>query len=147
MRIMPTENVQVTGRTRTTMARKVTNTLIAFGVFAQISLLTVNPVSAEGKSQPLQQATGERLAMAIGHFARARSLLLAAMREFDAGYQLADPGALLDSAKWRATLARRSEELERVLDPQPRVSQGGVRYNPDTRLLGTGGGAGAANKK
>lgn len=84
----------------------------------------------------IESAQGERLAAAVGHYARARSLLLAAIREFDSGKKLATPDVLLDSAEWRSSLIDRATELERVLDPQPRITTGGVRYQPDTRLLG-----------
>jgi hypothetical protein len=80
-------------------------------------------------------ANNERLAVATGHFARARSLLNAAVREFDQGQKIADPSALLDVKLWRDTLLERSQELNRVLDPQPRASNTGVMYNADTRLL------------
>lgn len=87
----------------------------------------------------IEVAKGERLAAAVGHYARARSLLLAAIREFDSGKKLATPDVLLDSAEWRSSLIDRATELEKVLDPQPRVTSGGVRYQPDTRLLGEAG--------
>jgi hypothetical protein len=84
----------------------------------------------------IEAAKGERLAAAVGHYARARSLILAAIREFDSGKRLATPDVLLDSAEWRSSLIDRATELEKVLDPQPRLTNGGVRYQPDTRLLG-----------
>lgn len=124
-------------------------TVLSVGGQADSSLLAVPSAIAQensndtpraerraGEPAKLQNVSRERLAMAIGHYARARSLLLAAIREFDAGYQLADPSGLIDSQKWRATVVRRGQELEKVLDPQPRISSGGVRYNPDSRLIG-----------
>ncbi len=84
----------------------------------------------------IESAKGERLAAAVGHYARSRSLILAAIREFDLGKKLATPDVLLDSAEWRSSLIDRATELEKVLDPQPRITSGGVRYQPDTRLLG-----------
>ena len=83
----------------------------------------------------IERAEGDKLSEATGHYARARSLLIAALREFDAGYKLANPNVLLNSAQWRATLVDRAQELDRVLDPQPRVSRTGVRFQTDTRLL------------
>lgn len=83
----------------------------------------------------IERAQGDDLSEAVGHYARARSLLIAALREFDAGYKLANPNALLNSAQWRATLVDRAQELDRVVDPQPRVSRTGVRFQSDTRLL------------
>ncbi len=97
---------------------------------------SVTAGAAMGKSSSsIQRAEGEVLAEATGHYSRARSLLLAAINEFDAGYRVADPSALLDAKKWRASLVDRATELERVLDPQPKASKGGVKFNADKRLL------------
>jgi len=80
-------------------------------------------------------ATEQETARAIGHYTRARSLLLAALREFDAGTRVAELPTLIDPPGWRATISDRARELERVLDPQPRVTSGGVSFSPDRRLL------------
>ena len=87
----------------------------------------------------LESATGEQLANASAHYARARSLLIAAVNEFDKGYKVANPDAILDSKLWRETLIDRAEELQKVLDPQPRLSRGGVKFEGDTRLLNGSG--------
>ncbi len=87
------------------------------------------------ESLGLERATGERLATAVAHYSRARSLLIAAIAEFDKGYKTANPDALLVSKEWRATLIERAEELQKVIDPQPRVTRGGVKFSADTRLL------------
>ncbi len=86
-------------------------------------------------SASLQTAGTEQLAAAIGHYAKSRSLLIAAIREFDKGYKLANPDALIDSKAYRNTLITRAEEMEHVLDPQPRASKGAVAIDPDSRLL------------
>ena len=90
---------------------------------------------SETGAPSMARASGEKLAAATGHFARARSLLIEAVREFDQGSKIANPDVLVSSRDWRSSTIDRIEDLERVLDPQPRVSKGGVRYNPDTRLL------------
>jgi hypothetical protein len=87
-------------------------------------------------STTIAQARGERLSIAIGHYARARSLLIAAIREFDRGMGKADASPLLDVEEWRGNLITRAQELEKVLDPQPRSSRAGVKYEADPRLLG-----------
>ena len=89
----------------------------------------------DGGSATLHSASSDDLAAAIGHYARARSLLIAAVNEFDSGYKLAKPDALIDSKQWRNTLISRAEEMERVLAPQPRVTRGGIKYQADSRLL------------
>lgn len=84
----------------------------------------------------LETAKGEELSAAMGHYGRARALLITAVREFDMGAAKASPEALLDIEAWRNSLIGRAKDLERVLDPQPRVSAGGVKYQADSRLLG-----------
>jgi len=102
---------------------------------ALLGFSTLCASNIEAQEIGLEIAQGERLATAVGHYARARSLLNAAIREFDKGYQLANPDALLNSDEWRKDLVDRATELERVLDPQPRITRGGVKYNADNRLL------------
>jgi hypothetical protein len=83
----------------------------------------------------IERAQGETLAAATGHYARARSLLVSAIREFDQGYKIAKPDVILDSAKWRDDLINRAKDLEKLLAPQPRITKGGVKFNADPRLL------------
>ncbi len=83
----------------------------------------------------IEAAEGETLAKAIGHYARARSLLIEAVREFDRGSRIARPDAILDSEEWRSSLVSRAEDLERILSPQPRVTKGGVKFEANSSLL------------
>ena len=89
-------------------------------------------------------AKGEKLAIATGHYARARALLIAAVREFDKGFEQVDPSALIDTGSWRNNIMDRAEDLQKILDPQPRRSQGGVRFDDATAKTGD---AGALHKK
>jgi len=91
--------------------------------------------SAETVGTTLGQASQEATVEAVAHYARSRALLIAALREFDAGRKIARPDDLLDSVKWRNTLVDRAEDLERVLDPQPRATKGGIKFSADPRLL------------
>lgn len=105
-------------------------------LLAILAVIGAGPVTARADEQVgVERASGETLATAVGHYSRARSLLIAAIREFDLGYKLANPNVLLDSAQWRANLVDRAQELDRVLDPQPRASRSGIKYQADTRLL------------
>jgi hypothetical protein len=101
--------------------------------------IAVAPSTTTSAGIGLERATGERLATAVGHYARSRSLLIAAINEFDKGYKVANPDAVLDSKEWRATLIDRAEELQKILDPQPRVTRGGVKFDADSRLLNEAG--------
>jgi hypothetical protein len=102
---------------------------------ALLCIAVAAPVSAQQQPASIGTAQGEELARATGHYARARSLLIAAINEFDKGLKVARPDALLDPEQWRSTLVSRIEDMERLLDPQPRATRTGVTYSPDTRLL------------
>ena len=90
---------------------------------------------ATTKQTSLGAASPEQTTEAIAHFARTRSLIIAALHEFDRGRKIANPSALLDTAEWRNTLIDRAEDLDRILDPQPRATKGGIRFEADPRLL------------
>ncbi len=117
--------------------------LVFFGCFVVMGWL---PPAFSEQPAPLQRANNEELSAGMGHFARARSLLVAAINEFDAGLKVVNPEALLDVKGFRGSLLERAGELERVLDPQPRVSRAGVAYEPDSRLLGAPKGSKAEAK-
>lgn len=105
-------------------------------VLSALLSFTVNPAaSAAEPGESLARASGETLSAAVGHYARARSLLIEAIREFERGQKVADPGALLDAKRWHDTLVDRAQELERVLDPQPKASRSGIKFQADKRLL------------
>ena len=111
----------------------------ADGPAKEPTAVATSSAAGSGVSIGLEKASGERLASAVGHYARARSLLIAAVNEFDKGYKIANPEAILDSKEWRATLIDRADELRKILDPQPRVTRGGVKFDADSRLLNEAG--------
>ena len=122
------------------MVKKSFAFLVGFGLLVLAPAAQAEGNKGEKSSLPtssasLQTAGTEQLAAAIGHYAKSRSLLIAAIREFDKGYKLANPDALIDSKTYRNTLITRAEEMEHVLDPQPRASKGAVSIDPDSRLL------------
>jgi hypothetical protein len=80
-------------------------------------------------------ADSESTTEAVAHYARARSLVIAALHEFDQARKIASPSQLLDPVAWRNTLIDRAEDLDRLLDPQPRATKGGIRFEADPRLL------------
>lgn len=90
---------------------------------------------SHAESVNLGQASQEESAEAVAHYARSRALLISAIHEFDQARKIAKPDELLDSTKWRNTLIDRAEDLERVLDPQPKASKGGIKFSADPRLL------------
>jgi hypothetical protein len=107
-------------------------------IFAKLLILSAlihPPVTAMAQEKSLAGARPEVAAEAVAHYARSRALLVSAINEFDKGRKLAKPDDLLDSNRWRATLIDRAEDLERVLDPQPRATKGGIKFEADSRLL------------
>ncbi len=91
--------------------------------------------SSRAESVTLGQASQEESAEAVAHYARSRALLISAINEFDTARKIAKADDLLDSTKWRNTLIDRAEDLERVLDPQPKATKGGIKFSADPRLL------------
>ncbi len=83
-----------------------------------------------------EYASPERTAAAVGHYARARALLIQALDEFEQGRKIARPDLLLDADEFRIALVSRAEELNRVLDPQPKVTRSGVRFKGSPDLIG-----------
>ena len=93
-------------------------------------------LTAEPATGPvLTKADHEELASAIGHYARSRSLLIAALKEFDNGLRYASPEQVVDVKEMRHTFLDQAEALKRILAPQPRSTKYGVRFEADTRLL------------
>jgi len=116
--------------------------VLALGLLAS-ALVAPYSSHAQSHQAPLSMteqvtttAEGEQLRSAIGHYAKSRSLLIAALREFDEARKLADPSPLLNAGSWRGSLLDRAQELEKILDPQPRSTKTGVRFQADPRLLG-----------
>jgi len=108
---------------------------IAPYIFAIVLVSLGFSANAETVSKGLGGARPEVAAEAVAHYARSRALLVSALHEFDKGRKLARPDELIDSTKWRNTLIDRAEDLERVLDPQPRATKGGIKFEADPRLL------------
>ena len=62
--------------------------------------------------------------------------MISALREFDKGTEVVDPDALIDAAEFRSKILDHIQALDRLIDPQPRASEGGVRFEPAPELLG-----------
>ena len=110
-------------------------------IFILATFLTVPPIifaqnSDSTSNNDIDIVTGPKLAVAIGHFSRTKSLLIAALREFDKGLKIADPKTVIDVRSWRNTIIAKSDELDHIIDPQPRKTDSGVKYDSDPRLIG-----------
>jgi len=108
--------------------RLISNKLIKlFSLVVVASMLFGAPVALAESGY----AGPERMAAATGHYARARAMLVEALAEFDHAMSIASPDLLLDSEEWRLSVISRAEDLNRLLDPKPRVSRQGVRFSTD----------------
>ncbi len=92
-------------------------------------------VAGSAESRAETYASAERSAAAVGHYSRARALLVEALAEFEQARKIARPDLLIDSEEWRLSIISRTEELNRVLDPQPRVTRSGVRFKATGLLI------------
>jgi hypothetical protein len=104
--------------------------------YENVKQSTTSSSSLVTRSRSGQIASGPRLASAIGHYARSRSLLITAVTEFEKAVRFADPSALLNAETWKREVLEKAQELDKILDPQPRVTESGIRYDPDSRLIG-----------
>ena len=73
-------------------------------------------------------ASEEAANRAVGHYARARALLIEALSEFEHAESIAKPDLLIDTESWKLSVVTRTEDLNRVLDPKPKVSRSGARF-------------------
>ena len=117
-------------------ATKLSKILVTGAVFSMALVGYVSVLSgvalAEGEAV---FASPERSQAAIGHYARARAMLVEALAEFEEARRVARPDMLLDPEEWRLSVISRTEELNRVLDPQPRVTRSGVKYKANKLLI------------
>ena len=89
----------------------------------------------KAEAQNQRYATKQRSVAALGHYARARSLLVEALAEFEQGRKNARPDMLVDPEEWRLSLISRTEELNRLIDPKPRVTRAGVQFRANKALI------------
>lgn len=108
---------------------------VLLGCVLALTSAICSGASAQDRGGDLDGANKQQSAEAVAHYARARALLISAVNEFDKARKIARPDELIDPVRWRNTLIDRAEDLERVLDPQPRASTGGIQFSADPRLL------------
>lgn len=77
----------------------------------------------------------KKAATAADHYLNARILLLRALEEFEDGRKLASPEMFVDSEEWRSAIVARASDLNRVVDPKPRLTRSGVRYKENPALI------------
>lgn len=83
------------------------------------------------------ESSPERMERAKAHYARAQSLLASAIKEFDRGVKEARPDVVLNSNSWRQDIVAKANELNKVISPQARISESGIKLEGDNRVLKT----------
>lgn len=104
------------------------------GIVLGCSTLVLISTPSEAVAQQYY-ASKRRAVVATGHYARARTMLVKALEEFEAGRKHARPDLLIDSEEWRLSLISLTEQLNRVLDPRPRVTRDGVQFQADPVMI------------
>lgn len=104
-------------------------------IFVFLGFLTVGILTICASAHAQEYASTDRSSAALGHYARARSMLVEALAEFEEGRRLASPDMLIDSDLWRLNIVSRTEELNRVIDPKPRVTRNGIRFDENPRQI------------
>jgi hypothetical protein len=106
-----------------------------------LGILGILPVdqTAFAESTPVLEAQGRTLTKAMAHYARSRQLLVAALREFDKGFQAVSPEVIFDGEEFRHSILERTEELEKLLAPQARIDRSGVQFDPHPAFLAGSG--------
>jgi hypothetical protein len=109
-------------------------------LFAQSGELTndskIGGLEIDTSSASKESQSAIRITRAVAHFERARSLIAAAIEEFNSGASIADPSAILNPQELRASLAKATSQLESVISPRPRKAVIGIKMKADPRLLG-----------
>lgn len=82
-----------------------------------------------------QYASRERATVARAHISRARSLMVEALAEFEESKKYARPDMLIDSEDWRLRVISLTEQLNRIVDPKPRVTREGAVFRTPPRLV------------
>lgn len=86
-------------------------------------------------SADTKYASKERSTIARAHMSRARALLVEALAEFEESRKYARPDLLIDSEDWRLRVVSLTEQLNRVVDPRPRVTREGAVFRAPPRLV------------
>ena len=83
----------------------------------------------------IENADKKTITAATGHYSRARSLLISALKEYDRGVKRADPSSIVNSKKVRNSIIYSARELERLIAPRARKSESGIQYSEEPGLL------------
>ncbi len=87
------------------------------------------------QAQTARYASESRANAAVTYYARARTMLVEALAEYEQGKKYARPDMLHDSEEFRLTLISLTEQLNSLVDPQIRITRDGVRVRANPRMI------------
>ena len=87
------------------------------------------------QAQTARYASEQRANAAVTYYARARTMLVEALAEYEQGKKYARPDMLHDSEEFRLTLISLTEQLNSLVDPQIRITRDGVRVRANPRMI------------
>jgi hypothetical protein len=100
-----------------------------------VGICLTSPLFSTSVFAEQQYASRERSTVARAHMSRARTLLVEALAEFEESKKYARPDMLIDSEDWRLRVISLTEQLNRVVDPQPRVTREGAVFRTPPRFI------------
>jgi hypothetical protein len=104
-------------------------------VLLAFTLLGVSGIDSVAVADSVEYASAQRGKAAVGHYARARTMCVESLQEFEAGRKYARPDLLIDSEQWRLNMVSLCEQLNRVIDPKVKIDRGGIRVSASPRLI------------
>jgi hypothetical protein len=87
------------------------------------------------EAQRARYASEQRRNAAVAYYARARTMLVEALAEYEQGRRYAKPDLLHDPEEFRLTVISLTEQLNRLVDPHIRITRDGVRIKGNPRLI------------
>ena len=108
-----------------------------FKVLATLEAERARADAAQSALEDWQECAGN-LALALkNHFHEESRTdeMREALAEFEEARKLARPDLLVDPEEWRLNVISRTEELNRLLDPKPRVTRDGVQFRANKLLI------------
>lgn len=106
------------------------------GFSLKLMIFTIMLLVAIPQSSFAQQyASNQRTRAAIGYYSRSRAMMVQALEEFEQGRKLAGPDLLIDPEEWRLSVISLTEQLNRVIDPRPKVTGQGVVFRANPRMV------------
>ena len=101
-----------------------------------VGFLTLATITSSGVVYAEQvYASKARATVARAHMSRARTLMVEALAEFEEARKYARPDMLIDSEDWRLRVISLTEQLNRVVDPKPRVTREGAVFRTPPRFI------------